>query len=107
MIQWRDLLAIGVAGLATASVAALWIVPAVYPTHESLGYQTGTVLSYEFRVDSYRARGMLEVQLDRGETVRVPAEVALVPGDRACIRALRRGDLVEGWVVPLDRCSGG
>ena len=102
----RDGLAIGVAALATAALGAFFIFPAVYPTHTPLGYLPGQILSYEVSVTKLGGtRGIFAVRLDRGETVRVKAEDTLVPGDRVCVRAVQRGDLIQGFLVPAARCN--
>lgn len=107
MVWWRDVLAISVAAVAVAGLGALVILPNVYPAREPLGYQPGTALSYEFRVSTLSAKGVLEVQLDRGEVLRVRSSGVVVPGDRVCVRAMRRGDLIEGYLVQMAQCSGG
>jgi hypothetical protein len=107
MIFWRDILAIGVATVVTAGLGALVIIPNVYPVQEPLGYLAGTVQSYEFRVGKISARGYFDVKLDRGETMRVRSSGESVPGDRICVRAVRRGDLVEGYLVPMAKCQSG
>jgi hypothetical protein len=109
VIFWRDHLAIGAAAIATAVLAALVVVPAFYPKREPLGYLPGTILSYEFRVTKLGTRGIFDVRLDRGDKITLTAggaAAAMVPGDRVCIRALQRGDLVQGYMVPMDRCAG-
>jgi hypothetical protein len=80
------------------------ILPNVYPTPEPLGYQAGTARSYEFRVGPLRARGLLEVQLDRGEVFRVRSSGDVVPGDRVCVRAVQRGEVIKGTLVAMNRC---
>lgn len=107
MIFWRDTLAIGLAIVVTAGLGALMIVPNIYPVPKPLGYVPGTVRSYEFRVSKLSARGFFEVSLDRGETLRVRSSGEPVPGDRICVRAVRRGDLVEGYLVPMAKCQSG
>jgi hypothetical protein len=50
-------------------------------------------------------RGRFEVQLDRGGVMRLPASGGLVPGVRVCVRAVQRGEVIEGMLVAMDRCS--
>lgn len=107
MIFWRDIVALGVGAVATAALGAMVILPNVYPKREPLGYVRGTILDYEFRVGKLSAGGVFDVRLDRGEAMRVGAQDSLVPGDRVCIQAVRRGTLIEGFLVPMERCSGG
>jgi hypothetical protein len=107
MIPRRDILALGVAAVATAGLGALVILPNVYPAREPLGYLPGTALSYEIRVGKVSTRRLLDVKLDRGEVVRGGAAGGVVPGDRVCVRAMRRGDLVDGHLVQMAQCSGG
>jgi hypothetical protein len=105
---WRDYLAIAVAAVATAGLAAAVIIPAVYPEREALGYLPGTILSYEFRVTKLGTQGLFDVRLDRGDELALTVgsmAAELFPGDRVCIRAMQRGDLVQGYIVPMDRCS--
>jgi hypothetical protein len=106
LIGRRDVLALGVAALATAGLGALVIVPNVYPLREPLGYLPGTVLAYEFRVTKLSTGGVFDIRLDMGETLRVPATDGVGPGDRVCLRAVRRGDLIQGTLVALERCGG-
>ncbi len=102
----RDALALGVAAVAVAVPGGLFILPAIYPTRLPIGYVAGTILSYEVRTTMYGGtRGRFEVQLDRGEEVRVPASGELVPGARVCIRAVQRGEVIEGFLVAMHRCS--
>lgn len=103
----RDILAIGVAAVVTAGLGALMILPNIYPVREPLGYLAGTVQSYEFHVRKIGTDGFFDVTLDRGERLRVRATGDLVPGDRTCVRAVRRGDRVEGYLVPLAKCEAG
>ena len=106
MITARDAFALGVAAVAVAALGGLFILPAVYPTRVQIGYVAGTILSYEVRTTKYGGtRGSFNVQLDRGEVMRLPARNELVPGDRACIRAVQRGELIEGMLVAMERCS--
>lgn len=107
MIFWRDVMAIGVAAGATAALGAWFILPNIYPAREPLGYVAGTIQSYEIRVGKLSARGTFDVRLDRGEMVRVIASDVLPPGERVCLRASRRGELVEGDLVPMKHCPGG
>ena len=104
MIPWRDVMALGVAAVATAGLGALVIMPNVYPAREPLGYLAGTALSYEFRVGKLGARGLLEVQLDRGEVLRVRSSGDVVPGDRVCVRAVQRGEVIEGTLAAMNHC---
>ncbi|WP_146037978.1 hypothetical protein [Tabrizicola aquatica] len=95
------------AAAATLVLAALFILPAVYPPRQPLGYVAGTILSYAVRVTTYGgARSSFEVRLDRGETSTVAAAgPARVPGVRVCSRAVQRGHLGLGH-LPGDRCAG-
>lgn len=102
----RDTLALGAAAVAVATLGGIFILPAVYPTRVPIGYVAGTIRSYEVRTAKYGGTGgRFEVQMDRGEVMRVPARDGLVPGDRVCVRAVQRGDVVEGMLVAVDRCS--
>ena len=86
-------------------LAALMIVPAIYPQRVVLGYVPGTILSYEVQTTRYGGtHGQFEVKLYRGEAMRLAARDGLMPGERACIRAVQRGELIEGMLVAMDRC---
>ncbi len=106
MIVWRDLLAIGLAVLVAAALGALVILPQVYPKREALGYLPGRAQSYEFVAGKLRSGGFLNVVLDRGETIRLRSSGDTVSGDRVCVRATRRGTLIEGYLVAMERCAG-
>lgn len=102
----RDAMALGVAAFVTTVLGGLFILPAVYPPHVAMGYVEGTILAYGVQTTKYGCtHGWFEVRLDRGEVMRVQARDGLVPGDRACIRAVQRGDLIEGTLVAMERCS--
>jgi hypothetical protein len=106
MISGRDTVALGVAALAVAVLGGLFILPAVYPPRVAIGYVEGTILSYEVRTTMYRGtRGRFELRLDRGEVIRVDARDGLVPGDRVCVRAVQRSEVIEGMLVAPDRCA--
>lgn len=105
MIFWKDVLAWATAAVATAGLGAIVILPAVYPAREVLGYLPGVVQSYELFVGPVSARGFLDVRLDNGSDMRVRAAAALAPGEKVCVRAVRRGTLIEGHLVPMDRCA--
>lgn len=105
MVLWRDILALGGAVAVTAAMGAVFILPAVYPQAERLGYLSGTVGHYEVTVTKYGGtRGTFEVRLDQGAVVRVAAQESLVPGARVCVRAVQRGARVEGHLVAMERC---
>jgi hypothetical protein len=105
MIFWKDVLARATAAVATAGLGAIVILPAVYPAREAVGYLPGVVQSYELRVGSVSAQGFLAVRLDQGTDMRVRAAAALAPGEKVCVRAVRRGSLIDGHLVPMDRCT--
>lgn len=106
VIAWRDVPAIGLAALVVAALGALVILPQVYPKRELLGYLAGTAQSYEFRATKLGSGGYLDVTLDRGETIRLQSSGEIVPRDRVCVRATRRGSLIEGYLVAMERCTG-
>ena len=41
---------------------------------------------------------------DRGEVMLVPTSGGLVPDERVCIRAVQRGEGIEGNPVAMERC---
>jgi len=98
---------IGVAALATAALGAWFILPNVYPARERLGFVAGTIQSYDIRVGKLSTSRTFNVRLDGGEIVRVPATEVLSPGERVCLRASRRGNLVEGRLAAKAHCTGG
>jgi hypothetical protein len=105
MIFARDAFALGVAAIAVAALGGIFILPAVYPTRLPIGYVAGAILSYGVQTTKYGGtRGWFDVQLDRGEVMRVPALGGLVPADRVCIRGVQRGEVIEGGLVAMDRC---
>lgn len=87
------------------------IFPSVYPYREPLGYVPGSIRSFEVSVTKYGGTtGLFNVRLDQGAELKVTAGdgyATLVPGDRVCIRATRRGELVEGDLVSMGRCLSG
>lgn len=106
MIFWRDVAPLGAAAVAAVGLAVLSIRANHQPPSEPLGYLRGTVLSYAVQVsEAGGTRGFLDLRLDGGEQLRVPAAGLLVPGNRACVRAGKRGNRIEGHLVPPDRCG--
>lgn len=106
MTFWRDRLGLGLAAVVAAGLAALTIVPVLYPAGEPLGYLGGTVLSYEVRVSKLGGTtGTFNLRLDGGEVLQVAATKLLVPGKRVCVRASRRGTMIEGVLVSADHCA--
>lgn len=106
MMPLRDGLALVVARIAAGAHGGLFILPAVYRKRLAPGDLSGTILSYEVRVSKYGGTwGSFAVWLDREEALRVAAQDGPVPGDRVCIRAVQRGDMVEGFLVAMERCS--
>jgi hypothetical protein len=101
----KDILALLAAAIMTAGLAAITILPGVYPARAPLGYVLGTVQAYEFKASKYGgARGVLDIRLDRGERISLRDTGGQVPGDRVCIRATLRGDLIEGYLVSMRDC---
>lgn len=99
-------MALGVAAVVIALLGGLFILPAVYPPRVAMGYVGGTILAYGVQTTKYGGtHGWFEVKLDRGEVIHVSARDGLVPGDRACIRAVQRGGGIEGMLVAMERCS--
>jgi hypothetical protein len=106
MIFWRDVAVLSAFAIVTLGVSALIVRSYHNSPSEPLGYLHGTVLSYAVVItEEGGTRGFFDLSLDRGEDLRVRATGQLVPGDRVCVRAVRRGKLVEGHLVPLDRCA--
>lgn len=104
----RDILALFAAAVVTAGLAAITILPGVYPARVPLGYILGTVEAYEFTASKYGgARGILDIHLDRGESIRLQDTGGYGPGDRVCVRATMRGNLIEGYLIGLRNCPEG
>lgn len=99
------MLAISLAVLVAAALGALVILPQVYPKREALGYLPGTAQSDEFAAGKLSSGGFLNVMLTGRDD---PAAVSgdTVSGDRVCARATRRGTLIEGYLVAMERCAG-
>lgn len=91
--------------VATAALSALVILPQVYSKREALRCPAGAALAYEFRARKLGSGGLLDVELDWGETIRRRSERVREPGDRICVRATRRGTLIEGYLVAMERRS--
>jgi hypothetical protein len=101
-----DILALAFAAIVTAGLAAFTILPGSYPPRAPLGDVPGTVEAYALRVTKLGGtRGLLRVRLDRGEAIKVQDTGGQIPANRVCIRAVKRGDLIEGYVVDMSRCQ--
>ena len=104
-IRLRNGLALTAAALVLAALAALFILPGIYPPRVPLGDLSGQVLSYEVTVTKLGGtRGTFAVRLDRGDVVKVDAREGLVPGMQVCVRAVQHGFRVEGYLVADTNC---
>lgn len=108
MYFWKNVLAWVTAIVATAALAAPFIWRGTMVEVEPLGYVPAKVVSYEIVVGKAGARRFFDLQLEDDRTLRVLAgqwDAVLVPGDMACVRMRREGTLLQGFLVPLDRCA--
>jgi hypothetical protein len=110
MIFWKDVLALGTAVAVTAALGGIFIYRGVHVRSEPLGYLTGEITSYGLTVTRLGAHRYFHLRLDDGRSARVGAgqsDATMVPGDRVCLHAWQSGEVVEGWLVPMDRCPIG
>lgn len=105
IIWTRDNMTLAGLIILTASLSALAIRSHHLSASEPPAYLTGSVLAYEVTVTKGGGtRGYFMVRLDRGEVVRVAAQAGVAPGMRVCVRAVKRGERINGFLVADSKC---